>query len=173
MLKTRLAAALAALYPGVGPGQTPALVMNGALVDQTGLTNAILGINPFQEAIVNTATNTTAFTLGASQISGAAQTFLILSGTLGGAAAVTLPTVASLLAALPASVINSPVGLTWQLRVINNSGGAFAWTVTTNTGWTLAGTQTVAQSTFRDYVLTITSATTATLTSVGTGTGPA
>ena len=170
MLKTRIAAALAALYPGVGPGQTPSLVMNGALVDQTGLTNAILGINPFQEAIVNTATNTTAFTASASQISGAAQTFFLLTGTLGSGQALTLPTVANLLAALPASVINTPIGLTWQLRVINNSSGAFPWTVTTNTGWTLSGVQTVANGTFRDYVLTITSATTATLTSVGGGT---
>ncbi|KVT62181.1 hypothetical protein WK54_07680 [Burkholderia ubonensis] len=77
---------------------------------------------------------------------------------------------ANLIASLPSVVQSNPVGLTWQLRVINSSGGAFAWTVTTNTGWTLGGSMGVNQNTFRDFVVTITSATTATIQSVGTGT---
>ncbi len=169
----QLCAAIAAMFPGIGPGQVPNLVMNGAMPDQVGLIQAILGINPLQECIFNAATNTTAFTAAGSQISGAAQVFFNLSGTLGAGQALTLPTVANLIAALPAAVQASPVGLTWQLRVINSSGGAFAWTVTTNTGWTLAGTsQAIAQNTWQDYVVTITSATTATLQAAGKGTGP-
>lgn len=170
MLKTRIAQALAALFPGIGPGQTPSLVMNGAVADQVGLVNAIVGINPFQEVIYNTAANTTAFTLTGTQISGAAQCYMNLTGTLGAGQALTLPTVANLIAALPATVQANPVGLSWQLRIISSQAAAFSWTVTTNTGWTLAGTQTIAQTSWRDFVLTITSATTASLQSVGTGT---
>jgi len=39
---------------------------------------------------------------------------------------------------------------------VNHSSANFAWTVTTNTGWTLNGTMTVNQSTFRDFIMTIT-----------------
>ncbi|HEM7879088.1 TPA: hypothetical protein U2L31_005514 [Burkholderia contaminans] len=174
MRKTLMARLIGLIFPAIGPGQSPNLTMLGALPDQTGLSNAILGINPFQEVIYNVATNTTGFTATGAQISGAAQVYFNLNGTLGAGAALTLPTVASLIAALPASVQAAPVGLSWQLRVINSSGGAFAWTVTTNTGWTLGGTsQAIAQSTFQDYVVTITSATTASLQAVGKGTGPA
>ncbi len=56
-----------------------------------------------------------------------------------------------------------------MLRVINQSSGNFAWTVTTATGWTLTGTMTVAQNTFRDFMVSFTSKTAAVLTSVGTG----
>ncbi len=170
MQKTRIAALIGMLFPAIGPGQTPNIPMLGALPDQTGLSNAILGVNPLQEAIYNAATNTTAFTAAGSQISGAAQVFFNLTGTLAAGQALTLPTVANLIASLPSVVQQNPVGMTWQLRVINSSSGAFAWTVTTNTGWTLSGTQSVAQNTFRDLVVTITSATTATIQSVGTGT---
>lgn len=168
MLKTRIAQALAALFPGIGPGQTPSLVMNGAVADQTGLVSAILGINPFQEVIYNAAANTSSFTAGASQISGAAQVYLALTGTAGAGVALTLPTVANLIAALPASVINSPVGLSWQLRIINVATTQTV-TVTTNTGWTVSGTATIATTVFRDFVVTITSATTATIQAVGAG----
>lgn len=174
MKTTTLATVIGLLFPRIiGPGNNPNVPFNGALPDQNGLNSAILNINPFQETNLTTATNTTAFTATGSQVSGAAQNFLILSGTLGAGAALTLPTVASMLLGLPANVQAAPVGTSWQVRIINNSGGAFAWTVTTNTGWTLAGTMTIAQSTFRDFVVQITGASTATITSVGTGTGPA
>lgn len=174
MRKNRIAALMGLVFPAIGPGQNPNLTMNGAVPDQIGLSNAILGINPFQEVVYNAAANTTAFTASGTQISGAAQVYLNLTGTLGAGAALTLPTVAALIAALPAAVQSAPTGLSWQLRVINSSGGAFAWTVTTNTGWTLGGTsQAIAQSTFQDYVLTITSPTTASLQAVGKGNGPA
>ncbi|AOI70848.1 hypothetical protein [Burkholderia ubonensis] len=172
--KTFLARLIGLIFPAIGPGQLPVVPDLGALPDQVGLVNAILGINPLQEAIYNSASNTTAFTASGSQISGAAQCFFNLTGTLGAGAALTLPTVANLIASLPSVVQANPIGLTWQLRVINSSGGAFAWTVTTNTGWTLSGTsQAIAQSTFQDYVVTITSATTASMQAVGKGTGPA
>jgi hypothetical protein len=173
MLKTYLAALIGSIFPAIiGPGNNPNVALNGAMPDITSLNASILNINPFQETNVNTAANTTGFTAGGPQIAGAAQNFLILSGTLGAGAALTLPTVAALLASLPANVQAAPVGTSWQLRVVVLNAAAFSWTVTTNTGWTLVGAQTLAANTWRDFVIQITSATTATITSVGLGTTP-
>lgn len=62
------------------------------------------------------------------------------------------------------------VGTAYRFRVTNASSGAFAWTIVTNTGWTLGGTMTINQNTWREFVLTLNSLTTATLQSVATGT---
>jgi len=99
---------------------------------------------------------------------GTVEVDLNLTGTLAGAANATLPTVATMLQQLP----QAQVGSTFKLRIINSSAGAFAWTVLTNTGWTLAGTMTVAQNTWREFIVTVTSvaSATATLQAVGTGT---
>ncbi len=168
MRKLKLAAAMSALFPGIGPGQTPTLVMNGALPDQVGLVNAIVGINPFQEAIYNADAATASKTLGGSQISGATFEILAFTGTFGAGGAITLPTVANLIASLPAIPQATPVGLSWQLRVIN-VGTTQTLTMTTNTGWTLNGTMTLATATWRDFVITITSATTAQIQNIGGG----
>lgn len=170
MRKTFLARLIGLIFPAIGAGNTPNIPDNGAMPDQIGLVNAILGMNPFQETGYNVAANTAGFTLAGSQIAGAAQNFLNLTGALGAAANAQLPTVAQLLAALPSNVQQSPVGLSFQLRAINSSSGAFAWTLTTNTGWTLGGTMSIAQNTWRDFIITITSPTTATIQAVGTGT---
>ena len=170
MRKTILSRLIAVLFPAIGPGNNPQVPFNGALPDQAGLPAAILGMNPFQETAYNVATNTTGFTLAGGPVGGAAQNFLNLTGTLAAGANAQLPTVAALLAALPSNVQANPTGLSYQVRMINSSSGAFAWTVTTNTGWTLGGTMTVAQNTWRDFIVTFTSATTATLQAVGTGT---
>lgn len=167
--KTVLARVIGLIFPAIGPGQTPNIPMLGALPDQVGLGNAILGINPLQEAIYNADAATASKTLPATEICGAAQCFLAFTGTFGAGGAITLPTVANLVAALPAAVQSNPVGITWQLRVIN-VGTTQTLTMTTNTGWTLGGTMTLATATFRDFVVTITSATTASLQNVGSGT---
>ncbi len=111
---------------------------------------------------------TSGTTLSAAGISGgSASVDLLLSGTLGAGANVQLPTVADLVAALP----NAKVGASYRLRIINASSANFAWTVTTNTGWTLVGTMTIAQNTWREFVVTIPSIlASATLQSVATGT---
>lgn len=114
------------------------------------------------------ATNTSAFTATATQIFNANDNTLKLTGTLGAGAAITMPTAAALLATMSAPYVN----FSFNLRIINQQSGAFAWTVTTSTGNTLLGTQTIAQNTFRDYYVTITNVTTAAVTyqEVGTGT---
>lgn len=168
MRKNRIAALMGLVFPAIGPGQNPNLTMNGALPDQVGLNNAILGINPFQEVIYNADAATASKTLAATEICGAAQVYLAFTGTAGAGVAATLPTVANLIAALPAAVQSSPVGLSWQLRIINVA-TTQTITVTTNTGWTVSGTATIATTVWRDFVVTITSATTATIQAVGAG----
>jgi hypothetical protein len=171
MKKTRIGALIGALFPGV-QGQTPVITpMLGALADQTGLINSILSINPWQAAVYNAATNTTGFTATSSQIMGAEFTVLNLTGTLGAGAALTLPTAAVMQATMTPQ--QAVVGSSVILRVINSSGGAFAWTVTTASGWTLNGTMTIAQNTWRDFIVNITgvgASAAMTLQAVGTGT---
>lgn len=171
MLKTRLAKLIGLLFPAIGAGNTPVVPDNGALPDQIGLVNAILGMNPFQEAGYNVDAATASKTLTPQEICGAAQMFLAFTGTFGAAGAITLPTVAALLAALPSVVQANPVGIIWQLRVLNDATSQ-TLTMTTDTGWTLNGTMTIANDTFRDFIITITSATTASLQAVGAGTAP-
>ena len=115
----------------------------------------------------NTNAATTSATLTAANISGGyAEVDLALTGTLGAGANATLPTVAALVAQL----VNVVPGQTYKLRIVNGSSANFAWTVVTNTGWgTLNGTMTIAQNTWRDFIVKFTSLTAATLQSVGTG----
>lgn len=173
MRKLRLANLIGTLFPAI-QGQMPVIVDNGSMPDQISLINAILAQNPWPAAAFNAAANTTGFTASPSQIMGAEQTYLNLSGTLAAGAALTLPTVAALLATL--TLQQAVVGSAIVLRIINSSSAAFAWTVTTNTGWTLSGTsQAIAQNVWQDYIVTITAigtTPTATLQAVGRGTGP-
>jgi hypothetical protein len=118
---------------------------------------------------VNSNTAVASTTLTAANLLGSFDTvYLNMTGALTGAANATLPTVAALAAAMPTGAVAAGQGYTFE--VINSSSGAFAWTVVTNTGWTLVGTMSVAQNTSRTFALIFTSPTTATLTSVGTGT---
>lgn len=117
------------------------------------------------------------FLLTAAQISGgtaSADTHLV--GVIAAGRNAQLPTVASLITQLsPPNTQAAPVvGTSYRLRITNFQGGAFAFTVVTNTGWTLTGTMTIAQNTWREFVLTFTNVTggaeAATLQSVATGT---
>ena len=116
----------------------------------------------------NTNSATTNVTLTAANVLGSFDAvFLNLTGALVGGANVQLPTVAAIAAATPAGIVAAGQGYT--LTIINSSSNNFSWTVTTNTGWSLVNTMTVAQNTTRTFIINFTSATTATLTSVGTG----
>lgn len=121
-----------------------------------------------QNVVFGTATNVAAFTATTAQVAGADQLqVLALTGTLTAGAALTTPTAAAIIAALGNYGV---VGGTYVLRFINSSSGAFAWTITGGTGVTVTGTATVAQNTFREYQVTIASATTVTLQNIGAGT---
>jgi hypothetical protein len=117
-------------------------------------------------AAYNTNNSAVSFTATAANLSGSsADVVLDLTGNPAGAANVTLPTVAALQAALHGAAPNS----TYWLR-IKNSANTGTWTVVTNTGWTLTGTMTIATTTYRDFIVTFTSLTTAVLQNVGGGT---
>jgi hypothetical protein len=113
----------------------------------------------------NAATSGTTLT-GANISGGAIEATLALTGTLGGDSNAQLPTVANLVAAIP----NAVAGQTFRLRIINESSANHVWTITTNTGWTLNGTMTIAQNTWRDFYVTLTTLSAAVLQSIGTGT---
>lgn len=121
-------------------------------------------------AAYNTNSATANTTLTAANVAGGISTVdLAMTGALAGAATATLPTVANLLP----SLYSTSVGSSYRLRVINESSGNFAWTIGAATGWTLNGTMTIAQNTWRELVVTITNVggtPTATLQSVATGT---
>lgn len=102
-----------------------------------------------------------------SELIGADRVTARLVTTLTAGRNYTLPTVANLLAAIPANAL--AIGTTWRFRLINQQAGAFAYTVVTNTGWTTAGTLTIAQNTWREFDITITGAAAASLQEVGTG----
>jgi hypothetical protein len=108
----------------------------------------------------------TPLTLTGPNMAGAQDVFITLTATLAGAGTLNSATAAQIIAAIP----NPQVGMTYNLRIINASGGAFAWTLTTATGITLSGTMSIAQNTFRDFVVSYTGAGAVTIQSVGTGT---
>lgn len=121
-----------------------------------------------QMAAYNTNSATASTTLTAANVTGGEATVdLNLTGTLGGAANAQLPTVANLLQ----SMFAPAVGSSYRLRIIKSSADANAWTLTTNTGWTLSGpTQTIASGTWLEGVVTVTSLTAATWQTTARGT---
>ncbi len=92
-----------------------------------------------------------------------------MTTNLGAGGTLNLPTAAQMIAAMPGG---GGVGSSSRLRIINSSAGAFSWTVSINgdANITLNGTATIAQNTFRDFLVTMTAATTVTVQQVGTGT---
>lgn len=120
--------------------------------------------------LVNAGVAANNLNLTAAQISGAvANVDTQITAAFAAATTITLPTVASLVKSLHAPTAQT----SYRLRITNAQAGAFAGTVTTNTGWTLTGNMAIAQNTWREFVVTITSiggAPTATLQSVATGT---
>jgi hypothetical protein len=121
--------------------------------------------------VTNTSVANTTLTVGnvaplANVAGGGSFVVLNLTGTLTGAATATLPSVAQVVGAVAAN----SVGLTYQLRIINSSSGAYAWTIAAGAGWTLSGTMTIAQNTWREFIVTLTSASAGVVQSVGTGT---
>lgn len=101
-----------------------------------------------------------AVTLTAAQCAGGSQEVWVnCTGTQSGAFNIDLPTVASLVAAMQAAGLNPVPGGSFILDIMNTCGAAETGTVMTATGWTLTGTMTVAQNTYRKLLVTITSLT--------------
>jgi hypothetical protein len=168
--KTKLASIIGLLFPAIAGAQV-SVAFNGAQPDQGSLVGAMNGINPVPVSTFNAVSTNTPATLTGNQIAGGEASYVNMTAALGGAGTLNTPTATAILQALPPAA--NVVGYTNVVRIINSSSGAFAWTVTAGSGVTLAGTlQTIAQNTWRDYVLTVTGVTTpaVTMQSVGTGT---
>lgn len=122
---------------------------------------------PQPAAAYTTSTATSATILTAAKLTGGGgEVYLAMTGTLAAGATATTDTAANIIAAIPYAY----VGQTYTLRIVNESSGAFAWTLAGGTGVTIVGTATIAQNTWREYVVTIATATTVTFQNVGTGT---
>lgn len=137
---------------------------NGGAVIVTASTQLIAGLSPPPAQFTTAAL--TAGTLAAGAITGAAFTVLRNTGATPGAQ--TVRTAAQMLADFP----QARVGMSYMLRIINTGAGTFTLTADATPTVTITGTATVAQNTFRDYVVTFNTATTATIQSVGSGTSP-
>jgi hypothetical protein len=118
-------------------------------------------------SVYNTDATAGSFTMPAADIVGA-QAFVVLAltGALGANATATLPSAASTIAAT-----HSPaVGDSWNLRIRNVASG-FQWTIAAGTNFTLGtGTYTIANNTFRDFIVTVTGTNSMTLQDIGGGT---
>lgn len=116
-----------------------------------------------EKTTVTTKTTAAAVTFTAAEIVGG----LILRDPNGAGRADLVPTVASLLAELGAD-IKDIAGLSFEFTIRNTADAAETITVTTNTGWTLSGTMTIAQNNSKRFKVVFTSPTAATLYSLGT-----
>ena len=97
-------------------------------------------------------------TLTAAQCTGGSEEVWVnCTGAQSGAFAIDLPTVASLVAAMQTAGLNPVAGGSFILNIMNTCGAAEVGTITTAAGWTLNGTMTVSQNTYRKLLITMTS----------------
>jgi len=123
--------------------------------------------------------NTASIVLPATQIcSGRDISYVNMLGTLTANATLTTDTAANIIALIQnlfGPNVNV-VGTTWVMRISNASSGAFSWTLAGGTGVTVAvmggdaGSLAIAQNTWREFYVSILTATTVYMISVGTGT---
>jgi hypothetical protein len=147
-------------------------VDNGGPMSTVATTAALdsLVISP---TVVTANSSTSSATLTAANMTGVyGSVILPMSGTLTAAANATLIDVPTLVANYPGAKVT--VGQSFLFVLVNESAGAFSWTVLTNTGWTLNSgvggvSYVVPQNTYTTFVVQFTSQTTATITPVATG----
>ncbi len=100
-------------------------------------------------------------TMTGAQVAGAKVVAFDNTGTT--PANLQMPTAAAIVAAHPGAV----VGQAYVLKIRNSSGSANTATITTNTGITLTGTMTIAQTVTREFIVTLVSLTAVTVQSIG------
>ena len=110
--------------------------------------------------IFGTGTTTTTFTAG--QLTGASE--VVYMNTGGTPGSIATRTAVQMFAEHPARI-----GSNYLLR-ISNAQATGTLTVTAGVGVTITGTATIAINTFRDFIVTFTSATAVTLQQIGIGT---
>jgi hypothetical protein len=108
-------------------------------------------------------TGTTTTTFAAGQLTGAA--FVVYTNTQGTPGSIATRTAAQMFTDDPTARVSK----SYMLRIVNGQGTG-TLTVTAGSNVTLTGTMTVALNTWRDFVVTYTSATALTIQNVGVGT---
>lgn len=149
------------VIPGLGVGRFLIVWTGVNTLTMTGLSVTQLTDMP---ATKYGTMNATTGSLAAGALTGAESVYLLSTNATPGAQLVR--TAAQMLADLP----NGQVGQTWTARIINSGAGTLTLTTDAGATVTMTGTMTVLTNTWRDFVLTINTATTATVQSVGTGT---
>ena len=113
---------------------------------------------------VNATAGSTTLLAGNFGTSGLNDIALGLTGAAGGSANGQLP----LASAVIALFVSPVVGASYIVRILN-IGNSGTWTITGNTGWTISGTATIATGTWREFIVTIATATTLTIQNIGGG----
>lgn len=108
--------------------------------------------------------NATTGSLPAGAVTGARKVVLQSTNAVPGAQLVR--TAAQMLADIP----NSAPGFSWEVRIVNTGAGVFTLTTDAGATVTLTGTMTIAQNTWREFLFTLVTPTTATVQQIGTGT---
>lgn len=124
------------------------------------------GLNPLKHVGYTADSNAAAHTVAATALtSGDVLSVVDLTGSLAAGAALTLPTVAQLLADTPWGNLNAG----FVVRFMNHSAGAQSWTITSNGSFVTNGTSTVPQATFRDFAISFVNGTSAVAQGIGGG----
>lgn len=170
-MKIRILFLLAGLLSAIG--LSPAMAQNQAITGNlsVGGTLAVTGVVtngtvPTLPAIKFVTAAKSVGTLAVGDITGANLTVLQNTGATPGAQ--TVRTAAQMLADIPGAVSGS----SFMFRIVNTGAGTLTLTADGGATVTITGTATIATNIFRDYSLTFTSATAATIQSVGSGVSP-
>jgi len=156
------------------PGPSPLLVGpvnqgNSAFWGISSIAGEVGIVDGGPAAVYRADANAAAHVLTAANLTGSSTSVVLaMTGALAAAANATTDTAANIVAAMA----SAGVGASYKLRVINESSGAFPWTVVGGAGVTVTGTATIAQNTWREFVVSVTAVGTpaVTLQNVGTGT---
>lgn len=128
------------------------------------LANLPSSLSTVKDSTVNSSSQTP--TYAAANLTGGLITSMILTGSPSGGVTGTMDTTANIIAALP----NAVAGMSYRLRVINHGLGQVVTLTAGDGSTTINGTATIATNTWRDFDVTLATASTLTLQSVGTGT---
>ena len=145
-----------------------AVVPPGLVPDNTGiwgLWGAMQNVNQaLGNALTTLSSSSQTVTALAAQIAGG---ILNRTGSPGGAVTETTPTAAQIIAALPSTIALDGT-YQFKFRYINNNlGQTTTWTA--GSGVTVTGTATIATNAYRDFLVTVDSASAVTFTNLGGG----
>ncbi len=174
---TALASGFFFNWPFAGGSQYPSTLPLTGYEGLAADTQLGSGLNPASELIATDAllqgeqtgsANASSFTITPTLVAGAAKITLLMTGAPSGAQNLTLPTAAAMYAVVPGPAglpSTAPVNKSWLLKVVNVGGTASGvWTVVAGSGDTITGNATVPVAGSRQFLVTITTATTPAIT---------